>query len=118
MTCKHDGGQGHHKRSDPQSIAYKHNSCVERVSTEFEPNSVLREKKEWSYQWADNYDVLNNNSYTPTKGKKMGGFHIFKGDTSVFNFTKTKHNRKSKTRIVSEVSTSNKSDFYISKRQL
>ena len=36
----------------------------------------------------------------------MGGSHTFAGDTSVFNLTKTKHNSKLKTRIVSEVSTS------------
>ena len=37
----------------------------------------------------------------------------FTSDTDVFNLIKIKHNVKSKTRIVSEVSTSNKSDFYI-----
>ena len=57
---------------------------------------------------------------TPThlrKELKWGGSHIFTGDTDDFDLTKTKHNGKSKTRIVSEVSTSNKSDFYINKHQ-
>ena len=91
------------------------------ANTGLEPNNilgahVLEEKEEWFYQLADNYDVWNN-SYTPTKGNEMGGSHTFTGDTGVFNLTKTKHNGKSKTRIVSEASTSNKSDFYIGKGQ-
>ena len=61
--------------------------------------------------------MWNNDSYTPTKGIKMNGSHTFTGDTGVFNLTKTKHNGKSKTIIVNEVSTSNKSDFYIGERQ-
>ena len=113
MTHKHDASQGHHNQSNPQFIAHKYNSGVERVNTELEPNNVLEEKEEWCYQSADNYDVWNNNPYTPAKGNEMGGSHTFNVDTSVFNLTKTKtkHNGKSKTRIVSEVSTSNKSDF-------
>ena len=47
----------------------------------------------------------------------MRGSHTFTGDTDVFNLTKIKHNGKSKTKIVSEVSTSNTSDFYIGKHQ-
>ena len=89
MTHKHDGGQRHHNQNDPQSIARKNNSGVERFNTEFEPNSVFKKKAEWFYQWAENYDVWNNNSYTPTKGNKMGGSHTFNGDTSVFNLTST-----------------------------
>ena len=57
---------------------------------------------------------------TPThlrKEWKWGDSHTFTGGTDVFNLTKTKHNEKSKTRIVSEISTSNKSDFNIGKHQ-
>ena len=61
MTCRHDGGRGHHNQSDPQFIAHKHNNDVEWVNTELEPNSILEEKEEWFYQWADKYDVWNNN---------------------------------------------------------
>ena len=117
LTRIHDGGWGHHNWSNPQFIPHKHNGGVERVTTELEPDSVLEEKEEWFYQWADNYDVWNNDSYTPTKSTEMRGSHTFIGDTGIFNLTKTKHNGKLKTRIVSEVSTSNKSDFYINERQ-
>ena len=47
MTRKHDGGQGHHNQSNPQSIAYKHNGGVEQVNTDLEPKNILEEKKEW-----------------------------------------------------------------------
>ena len=59
---------------------------------------------------------------TPThlwKEMKLETPTLFYVDNSVFNLIKTNHNRKSKTRILSEVSTSNsKLDFYIGKRQL
>ena len=56
--------------------------------------------------------------YTPEEGNETGDSHAFNVDNSVFNFTKTIHNGKSKTRMVSGVSTSNnKSDFYIGKHQ-
>ena len=61
--------------------------------------------------------MICENSYTLTKGNEMGESHTFSVYTSVFNFTKTKHNMKSKVRFASEVSTSNKSDFYINERQ-
>ena len=116
MTYKYDGGQGYCDRSDPQFVAHKHIGGVEWINTELVPDSVLKEKEEWFYQWADNYEVWDNNPYTPTKGYEMGGSHTFNDDTSVFNLTKTKHNGKSKTRVVSEASTSDKSNFYIGKR--
>ena len=95
---------------------------MERAKTILEANNILgdhilEEKEEWFYQWADNYDVWNDNSYTPTKEIEMEGSRTFTSDTDVFNLTKTKHNGKSITRIVSEVSTLNKSAFYISERQ-
>ena len=50
-------------------------------------------------------------------GEGRGGVHHITGDIDVFKITKTKHNGKSKSRIVNEVSTSNKAGFYIGKRQ-
>ena len=79
---------------------------------------LFEQKEEWFYKWVNNYDVWNGNSYSPKKGMEMGGSHIFTRDTDVFNLTKTKHNGKSKTRIVNKIFTSNKSDSYIGKRQL
>ena len=46
MTPKHDGGQGHHNQSNPQSIAHKHNGGVEQINTELKPNRILVEKEE------------------------------------------------------------------------
>ena len=106
----------------PVIIDENNNDGMKRANTGLEPNNilgahVLEEKEKWLYQWTGNYDVWNNHSYTPTKGNELGDSHIFTGGNSVFKLTKTKHNGKSKTRIVSEVSTSNKSDFYIGERQ-
>ena len=67
--------------------------------------------------WADKYDVWNDYSQTSTNENEPGSSHTFKGNNSVFKLTKTKHNGKSKTRIMSEVPTSIKSDFYIGERQ-
>ena len=77
----------------------------------------MEEKEEWFYRWANMYDEWKNYYYTPTEENKSGSSHTFTGDDSIFNLTKTKHNGKSKTILVSEVSTSVKSDFYIDKRQ-
>ena len=78
----------------------------------------MEEEEGSFYQWADKYDLLDNNSYISMKRNGMGGSHTFDADNSVFNLSKTKHNRKSKTRIVSKVSSSHsKSDFYIGERQ-
>ena len=106
----------------PTVVDENNNDSVERTNTILEPNNilgshVLEEKEEWFYQWVDNYDVWNNDSYTPTKANEMRGSKTSIGGTGVFNLPNTKHNGKSKTRIVSEVSTSNKSDFNIGKRQ-
>ena len=78
---------------------------------------VVEEKEGWFYKWADNYDVWDDYSYTPMNENEPVSSHTFTGDNSIFKLTKTKHNGKSKTRIVSELSTSNKSDFYIGERQ-
>ena len=107
---------------NPTTVGDDNNNSVEFANTVLKANNILgvhvmKEKEELFYQWADNYDVWNSDSYSPTKGIKMGGSHTFAGNTDVFNLTKTKHNGKSKTRIVSEVSTSNKLNFYIGERQ-
>ena len=78
---------------------------------------VVEKKDGWFYEWANNYDVWNDYSYTPTKVNEPGSSHTFTADNSIFKLTKIKHNGKSETRIVSEISTSIKSDSYIGKRQ-
>ena len=107
---------------NPTATDNKDNNSVERANTVLNTNNILgahvmEEKKKWFYQCADNYDVWNSDSYSPKKGMEMGGSHTITRNSDVFNLTKTKHNRKSKTRIISEVSTPNKSDFYIRERQ-
>ena len=117
-TCKHDGGQGYYNQSDQEYIASEQDNGLERVTIKLVPNIILEEEEDGFYQWAGKYELWNNKPYAPTKGNAMWGSHTFNVDSSVFNLTKTKHNRESKTRIVSEVSTShNKLDFYICKRQ-
>ena len=136
MTCKHDGGQGYYNQNYQQFIAQKHdggqeyyswseqqfiarkeNGGLECITIKLVPDIILEEEEDDFYQWTDKYDQWENNPYTPAEGNEMGGSHTFNVDNNVFDLTKTKHNRKSKTRIVSEVSTSDKSDFYIGKRQ-
>ena len=78
---------------------------------------IVEEKEGWFYGWTDTYDEWNNYYYTPTEENEPGSSHTFKDDNSIFKFTKTKHNGRSKTRLVSEVPTSVKSEFYIGKRQ-
>ena len=98
-------------------IARKYGGGLEWVTLELVPNnSILDEKEDNLYQWADKYDQWDNTSYTPVEEDETVGSHTFNDDNRIFNITKTKQNRKSKTRIVSEVSasSSNKSDFYIS----
>ena len=91
-THKHGGGQGRHNQKDTPSIVHKHNGGVQWVKNESETNSNLEEKEEWFYQWADNYDMWDNNSYTPTNGNRLGDSPTFNGDTDFFNLTKTKYN--------------------------
>ena len=63
------------------------------------------------------YDEWNNYYHTPTEENEPGASHTFTGDDSIFKLTKTNNNKKSKSRLVSEVPTSVKSDFYIGRRQ-
>ena len=106
----------------PTAVDENNNDSVEPANTILKPNNILgirllEEKQARYYQWADKFDVWNNDSYTHRTGVEMRGFHTFIRDTGIFNLTKTKHKGKSKARIVSEESTSNKSDFYIKERQ-
>ena len=78
---------------------------------------TLWKKEGWFYEWADTHDEWNNYYYTPTEENESGSLHTFTGDDSILKLTKTKHNRKSTTRLMSEVPTSVKSDFYIGERQ-
>ena len=77
----------------------------------------MKEKEGWFYEWADMYDEWNNYYSTPTEKNESGNSHTFTGDDSIFKLIKTKHNGKSKTKLVSEVPSSLKSNFYIGKRQ-
>ena len=56
-------------------------------------------------------------SYTPTKDNEPGSSHTFLDDNSIFKLTKRKHNGRTKTRLVSQVPTSVKPDFYIGEHQ-
>ena len=61
----------------PTAVDENNNDSVECANTVLEPNNilgvhVLEKKEEWFYQWADIYDVWNNDTYTPTKGNEMG----------------------------------------------
>ena len=106
----------------PTAVDKNNKDSFERANTVLEADNilgahVLEEKQEWFYQWADNYDVRNSDSHSTMNRIEMGGSHIFTSNIDVFNLIKTKHNGKSKTRIVGEVSTSNESDFYIGECQ-
>ena len=66
---------------------------------------IVEEKEGWFYGWAGTYDEWNNYYHTPTEANEPGSSHTFRSDSSIFKLTKTKHNGKSKKRLVSEVST-------------
>ena len=103
-------------------VVYENNNGNMKIAeTELKSNNILgahiiEEKEGWFYGWADNYDMWNNLSYTPTKENESGSSHTFTGDNRIFKLTKTKHNGRSKTRLVNEVPTSVKSDFYITSK--
>ena len=106
----------------PVVVHGNNNGAMKLADTGLKSNNTLgahivEEKEGCFYKWADNYEVWNDYSYTPTKENEPRSSHRFTGDTSIFQLTKTKHNEKSKTRIVSEVPTSIKLNFYILKRQ-
>ena len=78
---------------------------------------IVEEKDESSYEWADKYNQWNDYYHIPAEENGWGRSHTFTGDNKIFELTKIKHNEKSKTRLVSEVSTSITSDFYLGERQ-
>ena len=78
---------------------------------------IVEEKEGWFYEWADTYDEWNSCDYTCTEENEPGSLHTFTGDNNIFKITKIKHNGISKTRLVSETSTSVNSDFYTGERQ-
>ena len=109
--------QDYYNQRDQQFIACKYNGGVEQVIIGLVPDSILEEEDSFC-QWADKYDQWDNNPYTPMKEDETEGSDTFNVDNSVFNLTKTKHNRKLTSKIVSEVSKSNnKSELYIDKHQ-
>ena len=109
-------------KAKPIVVHENNNSAMKLAEAGMEPNNtlgahIMEEKEGWFYWWADKYNVWNNYSHTSNNENEPGSSHTFTGNNSVFKLTKTKHNGKTKTRIVSEVSTSIKSDFYIGERQ-
>ena len=97
-------------------------SNTKLTNIELESNNILgaqilEEKEGWFNEWADTYDEWSNYYYTPREENESRSSHMFTGDDSILKLTKTKHNGKPKTRLVNEVHTSIKSDFYIGKRQ-
>ena len=77
----------------PTAVDENNNDSVEHAITVLEANSilvahVLEEKEKWFYQWADNYNVGNSDSYSFKKGIEMGGSHTFTGDTDVSTLPK------------------------------
>ena len=78
---------------------------------------IVEEKEGWFYGWANTHDKWNNYYHIPTEENEPRSSHTFMGNNSIYKLTKTKYNGKSKKRLVSEVSTSINSDFYIGGRQ-
>ena len=110
-------------KAKPIVVHENNNGAIKLAEAGTESNNTLGAhpyygtKKWWFYGWADKYAVWNDYSHTSMNENEPGSSHTFTGNNSVFKLTKTKHNGKSKRRIVSEVPTSVKSEFYISKRQ-
>ena len=106
----------------PVVVHENNNGAMKLVNTRLKSNNtlgahILEKKEGWFYKWDDKYDVWNDYSYTPTKEYAPGSSQTVTGDICIFKLTKTKQNGISKTRLVSEVPTSIKSDFYIGERQ-
>ena len=78
---------------------------------------IVEKKDEWSYNWSDMYVQWNDYYHIPAEENEPGSSHTFMADNNIFELTKVKHNEKSITRLVNEVSTSVKSDFNIGERQ-
>ena len=109
-------------KAKPVVVHENNNSYTKLADTELKSNNILgahivEEKEGWFCGWADIYNEWNNYYHTPTEENEPGSSHKFMGDNSIFKFTKTKHNGRSKIRLISEVATSVKSDFYIGRGQ-
>ena len=109
-------------KAKPVIVHENNNGTMKLADTRLESNNILsthimEEKEGWFYEWTDNYDVWNNYSYIPTKENEPGSSHTCTGDNNMFKLAKKKHNRRSKSRLVSEVPTFVKSDFYFGERQ-
>ena len=105
--------QDYYNWSNQQYIARKHDNGLEQVTLELATDIILKEEGEDGFhKWADNYDQWDST------GSKTISSHTFNDANRVFNLTITKHNGKSKTKIVSEVyELSNKPNFYIDEHQ-
>ena len=106
------------KKAESVIVHENNNGAMKLAEAGMESNHTLgahivEENEGWFYGRADEYDVWNNYSHTSTNENEPSSSHTFMGNNSIFKLTKTKHKRKSKTRIVSEVPTSIKLDFYI-----
>ena len=109
-------------KAKPVAVHENNHGNTNLANTELKFNNILgahiiEEKEGWFYEWDDTYDEWNNYYYIPMEENESGSSCTFAGDDSIFKLTKTKHNGRSKTRLVSEVPTSVKSDFYIGERQ-
>ena len=88
---------------------------------------IVEEKQKLFYDWVDTYDEWNRYYHISTEELESGSSHTFPGDNNIFKsftgnndiftITKIKHSEISKTRLVSETSTSVNSDFYTGERQ-
>ena len=109
------------KKAEP-IIVHEINNDTMLAEAKMESNHTLgahivEENEGWFYGWADKYDVWNNYFHISTNKNGPSSSHMFTRNNSIFKLNKTKHNAKSKTKIVSKVHTSITSDFYIGKRQ-
>ena len=123
---------GHELRGNMDNNDYVSHDETILVNNALKPNNnigahIVKEKEESFYDLVNTYDEWNGYYHTPTEEDEPDSSHtctgdnnIFKastGDNNIFKVTRIKHNGISKTRLVSETSTSVNSDFYISKRQ-
>ena len=104
-----NGNKNRHENTNPADNGLKSNNTI--------CAHIVEEKEGWFYEWADTNDERNNYYHIPTEKNEAGSSHTFTGDNNIFKLTKIKHNRKSKTRLVIEVSTSIKINFYIGEGQ-
>ena len=61
------------------------------------PNITVEEEENKFYQWVDQYDQWDTTSYTPVTDNNVEGSHKFNLNNLLFNLTKIKRDRTSKT---------------------